>query len=104
MALHLLAVLQLAAHIHQKVGTLEADNPEVGNLAVLQVGHTLDVAGIPHVLVEDSLALAASLNTVEDNLVVQAVDNLPVGQLVGKTSQLLMILLNQLMFYFCDLI
>jgi hypothetical protein len=66
---HLLAVLQLAARIPQQVGTLEADNPVVGNRAVLQVGHTLDVAGIPYVLevadtlqlVEDSLALEGPL-------------------------------------------
>jgi hypothetical protein len=59
---HLWAVLQLAAHIPQEVGILEADNPVVGNLAVLQVEHTLDVAGIPHVLeAEDSLALEGPL-------------------------------------------
>jgi hypothetical protein len=40
---------------------------------------------------------------VEDIQVVQAVGNLSVGQLVGKTSQLLMIFLNQLMFYIRNL-
>jgi hypothetical protein len=40
---------------------------------------------------------------VEDIQVVQAVGNLSVGQLVGKTSQLLMIFLNQVMFYICNL-
>jgi hypothetical protein len=43
------------------------------------------------------------LNTAEGILVVQAAGNPPVGQLAGKTSQLLMIFLNQLMFYLCNL-
>jgi hypothetical protein len=62
-----LAVLQLASHIPQQVGTLE-NNPVVGNLAVLQVVYTLDVAGIPYELAvagtlqsADSLGLGGSL-------------------------------------------
>jgi hypothetical protein len=40
---------------------------------------------------------------VEDTQVVQAVGNLPADQTVGKTSQLLIIFLNQLMFYLYNL-
>jgi hypothetical protein len=40
---------------------------------------------------------------VEDIRVVQVVGNLPGGQMVDKTSQLLMLFLNQLMLYLCDL-
>lgn len=54
------------------------------------------------VLISENL-FCMYLNMVEDIQVVQAVGNLTVGQLVGKTSQSLMIFLNQLMFYLCNL-
>jgi hypothetical protein len=65
----LLAELQLAAHIPLEEGTLGAGNlvvgiPGAGNLAVHQVEHSLDVAGILFVL-----EVVGSLQAVEVGLV-----------------------------------
>lgn len=65
----MLAVLQLVAHIPPEEGTLEAGSLVVGilgagNLAVHQVEHSLNVAGIPFVL-----EVVGSLQVVEDSLV-----------------------------------
>jgi hypothetical protein len=43
------------------------------------------------------------LNMVEDIRDVRAAGSLPGGQTVDKTSQLLMLVLNQLMLYLCNL-